>query len=86
MTPEESKSIALAILRRRIAAGWSRDSIIGTTFEGRRCSVSRPDYLMRAGKITVGDRLPWPLKGGEHTFSIRALIEEIDAPQTELFA
>ena len=84
---EDALRIATEIVRQKLDRGWTRTSIRETTFEGGHLWWEPgAEYLIRAGRISIDERMPWPARGTEHTFRIDDLFAEIDAPQGSLFA
>lgn len=83
MSPADARAEAEAMLRRRLAKGWSRQAIESTVFEGAS-GPGRPGYLMSAGRLSF----PFTLRHdeAEHTFRLRELLDDIESPQGGLFA
>lgn len=80
-----ARNYAVALLRRRLKAGWHRRSIEETAMEGS-IGPGDPGYFMSAGKISVP--MPFTLKHGvpgTNTFKLTDLLDEIDGPQGGLF-
>lgn len=83
----EAARIATEIVRRKLYRGATSMSIRETTFEGGYLFwAPGVEYLIRAGRVSIGERLPWPPNGTEHTFRIDDLMQEFDSPQGSLFA
>lgn len=83
----DARRIAAAIIQRKLDRGCTRSSIRETTFEGGHLFwAPGAEYLIRAGRIAIDERMPWPSKGTEHVFRIDDLLAELDAPQGSLFA
>lgn len=83
MTADEARANAIALLQRRLAKGWSRQSVEATVYEGA-CGPSLPGYLMSSGRITI----PSAMRHGDpdkHTFRLSDLFDEIESPQGGLF-
>lgn len=86
MEREAAKAEALDMLRRRLAKGWSRQSIEQTIFEGGG-GPGWPGYLISGGKISIPEPRGHKHEGeGIHTFWLRTLLDEIESPQGGLFA
>lgn len=86
MTRTEAKAEALAMLRRRIAAGWARPSIEKTIHEGA-FGPGFPGYLITSGKISIPAPAGAKHEGDDiHTFRLSALLDELESPQGGLFA
>lgn len=77
---------ALAMLRRRLARGGSRQQIEQTTFEGAAGGDAAPGYLMSAGRLSFPGVLRH--EAAQCTFRLRDLLEEIEQRSTQrsLFA
>lgn len=83
----EAHRIAAEVVRRKLDRGATRASIRETTFEGGHLYwAPGAEYLIRAGRVAIDERLPWPPSGAEHAFRIDDLLAELDAPQGSLFA
>lgn len=87
MREVDAKAEALDMLRRRLATGWwSRQRIEQTIFEGHG-GRGVPGYLITNGRISIPSPRGAKHEGeGIHTFSLRALLDEIESPQAGLFA
>jgi hypothetical protein len=87
MDASEAHRIATEIVRQKLDRGFTRESIRATTFEGGHLWwAPGVEYLIRAGKVSIAERMPWPPRGDEHSFRIDDLFSELDAPQGSLFA
>lgn len=53
MAPDVAHEIAAAMIARRVARGWSRQTILGCSFEGGATACRRGFYVIRSGGIAV---------------------------------
>ncbi|WP_313203702.1 hypothetical protein [Stenotrophomonas sp.] len=77
MCPDEAREIAAAMIARRVARGWSRQTILRCSFECGSTACRRGFYVIRSGGIAVA---PFPftcfseVNGRGGIFSIRDLL------------